>query len=146
MAYLQNALLVIDLKELAGKVFETLKQGYSEAIYQRALSVELKRANIFHETEVVIEYDYQGVTIGNGRADIIIYTPDKKIIVVELKAKETSLKMPDIQQVVIYKEHLRKRFQIYKGVLINFPQKLGCKQEIEFIEIPEVNVSLDGTQ
>ena len=66
----------------AMKVHGTLGAGFQEVIYQRALEIELKRAEIEFGREVEQPIFYEGIEIGTRRADFIV----GRRVVVELKA------------------------------------------------------------
>lgn len=66
----------------AMKVHRTLGAGFQEVIYQRALEIELKRAEIEFGREVEQPIFYEGIGIGTRRADFIV----GRRVVVELKA------------------------------------------------------------
>jgi GxxExxY protein len=66
------------------KVHSELGPGFLEAIYQRALAIELKKRGIAvaTETEVIISYD--GHVVGRHRLDLVV---DNRVIV-EVKTVE----------------------------------------------------------
>jgi len=66
----------------AMKVHNKLGFGFQEVIYQRALAIELERANINFEREKSIEIYYDEIMIGSRRVDFLV---NGKILV-ELKA------------------------------------------------------------
>ena len=66
----------------AMKVHATLGNGFQEVIYQRCLLIELARAGLAHAREVEQTIYYEGIDVGNRRADFVV---ESKIIV-ELKA------------------------------------------------------------
>jgi GxxExxY protein len=60
------------IRDICQAVWSSLGPGFSEKMYHNALEVELRNRNIPYETERIIPVTYQGHTIGNIRADIII--------------------------------------------------------------------------
>ena len=64
------------------KVHKTLGSGFQEVIYQRALAIEMERAEIDFGREVEQPIYYEGIAIGSRRADFIV----ENRVVVELKA------------------------------------------------------------
>ncbi|NUN99735.1 MAG: GxxExxY protein [Saprospiraceae bacterium] len=74
--------LTYDIIGCAMKVHNKLGPGFQEVIYQRCLTIELKRAGIsfVREQEHVIYYDE--IEVGTRRADFVV---DNKVVV-ELKA------------------------------------------------------------
>ena len=70
------------LAELGSEVFSVLGPGYTECVYHNALLVLLRKHGVPYETERIIPVVFEGHTIGNVRADIVV----DNSIVVELKA------------------------------------------------------------
>lgn len=66
------------------EVHRHLGPGFQEITYQRALMVELRHRGIPFQDEVPVVLDYKGVSIGEGRIDLLI---DGRLVV-ELKATE----------------------------------------------------------
>ena len=64
------------------KIHNTLGNGFQEVIYQRCLSIELKRTGLQFGREVNQNIFYEGIYVGTRRAD---FTVEDKVIV-ELKA------------------------------------------------------------
>ena len=76
------AKIVVDA---AYTVHVALGPGLLESVYHRALVYELKKRELFVETEVSIPITYDGVQLGEGfRTDIIV---ENKVII-ELKSVE----------------------------------------------------------
>ncbi len=98
----------------AMKVHTTLGNGFQEIIYQRALAIEMKKAqlNFVRECEIKIFYDYE--EIGTRRVDFLV----EDSILIELKA------LKGIEDV-----HLAQglnylvAYNLDKGLLINFGAK-----------------------
>ncbi len=93
------------------KVHSTLGNGFQEIIYQRALTIELRKANLSFVSEQEIPIYYDDECIGKRRADFLI----EDEVMLELKAV---IKMEDahlaqgLNYLVAYK--------MEKGLLINF--------------------------
>jgi len=111
------------IRDVCQAVWSSLGPGFSERIYHNALEVELRKRNMPYETERIIPVTYQGHTIGNIRADIII---DHSIIL-------------EIKSVSKLNEQFRIQIQKYmeltgctQGYLINFPPDKTIV-DIEFI-------------
>ena len=65
------------------KVYNTLKPGFLEAVYQEALEIEFKRQQIPFEREKELKIYYDGIELKQTyRADFVCYDN----IIVELKA------------------------------------------------------------
>ena len=95
----------------AMKVHNKLGFGFQEVIYQRALAIELDRANIKFEREKSIDIYYDEIMIGARRVDFLI---DENILV-ELKAV-AELDKNHLAQAKNYLEV----FNLPCGLLINF--------------------------
>ena len=95
----------------AMKVHSELGSGFQEVIYQRALSIELSKANLPHRREVDMNIFYCGHHVGTRRVDILV---DDRISV-ELKA---IAKLEDVHlaQGINYLE----AYNLQTGLLINF--------------------------
>lgn len=111
------------LKIISTKIFEKLGPGYSERIYHNAFEVELRLRGIQYETEKILPVLYEGHTIGNLRADLII----EGRTIVELKS------------VARLKDEFRNQVRNYanltgleSGYLINFPCVAG-EPEVECV-------------
>ena len=95
----------------AMSVHSKLGNGFQEVIYQRALAIEFKKANLdfVREMEMIIYYD--GEEIGNRRVDFFV----EGLIMVELKAL-TQLEKVHLSQALNYLE----AYKMEVGLLINF--------------------------
>lgn len=108
-------------EELTGKIIgcalevhKRLGNGFQEVIYQRALDVELKLANIHFAREMEMMIYYRDVEIGTRRVDFFV----ENKIMVELKAV---IKLEDahLAQAINYLEV----YNMEVGLLINFGNK-----------------------
>ena len=90
--------------------------GFQEVIYQRALAIELERANLKFKRELEFPIFYKDVTapIGTRRVDFLV--EDK--VLIELKALSV-LEDLHLNQVLNY----LKAYKIEIGLLINFGEK-----------------------
>lgn len=100
--------------------------GYSERIYHNAFEVELRRAGIQYETEKILPVIYEGHTIGNLRADLVL----EGRTIVELKST-TKLKDEFRNQV---RNYIRLT-GLESGYLVNFPCVSG-EVEVECVASP----------
>ncbi len=105
------------------EVHKALGPGFLEAVYQEALSLELKDANIPFNKEKVLEVWYKGILLEKKYvADFICFDE----VIVELKACD-SLSPEHIAQVLNYLKATGKKI----GLLINFgSQSLQYKRVI----------------
>ena len=95
----------------AMKVHSFLGNGFQEVIYQRALEIEFRKANIIFARELEMHIIYDGQDIGTRRVDFLVESK----VVVELKAI-----------IVLEDVHLAQglnylvAYKMDKGLLINF--------------------------
>lgn len=97
--------------DCAMAVHRQLGPGFLEAIYQRAMTIEMTRVGLPFEQEKRVGVLYDGVLIPGQRVDLIV----AHAVVVELKAVE---RFDEIHraQVISYLRTLKLR----AGLLINF--------------------------
>ena len=100
------------LKTFSKHVFSCLGAGFSERVYHNAMEVLLKKENIQYKSEQIIPVMFEGVEVGQVRADLVI---DGKIVV-ELKSVR-SIKDDHATQCAMY----MKLLNIDSGLVINFP-------------------------
>jgi GxxExxY protein len=95
----------------AMEVHRALGPGYPEAVYEKALCIELRLREIPFAYEVTIEVGYKGESVGQGRMDFLI----DGSLVVEIKTVD-ELAMIHHSQVITYLKATGCRL----GLLINF--------------------------
>ena len=94
------------------EVYRTLGCGFLEAVYQKALEVELAQRNIPFVSQAEIEVEYKGVKLEQVyRADLICYNK----IILELKAVQALLPEHEAQ----LQNYLRAT-KLRVGLLVNF--------------------------
>ena len=93
------------------KVHSTLGNGFQEVIYQRALAIEMRKAQLHFEREKKIAIYYDGEEVGIRRVDFFV---DGKIMV-ELKAT-SALEKVHLAQTLNYLE----AYNMEIGLLVNF--------------------------
>ena len=94
------------------KVYNTLKHGFLEAVYQEALEIEFKKQGIPYEREKKIQIMYKGKPLGEPyRADFVCYGK----IIVELKTVDEILGIHRAQVI-----HYLKATKMKLGILVNF--------------------------
>ncbi|MBB5396020.1 GxxExxY protein [Mucilaginibacter sp. AK015] len=98
----------------AMKVHGVLGNGFQEVIYQRALAIELSKADLAYARELDMVIYYDGIDIGARRVDFFI----ENTIMVELKAI-IQLEEVHLAQAMNYLE----AYNIEIGLLINFGSK-----------------------
>lgn len=114
---------VSDIIDISIQIINTLKTGFNEVVYQKALELELRLLGVKHESERIIPILYKHHQIGFGRADIVVNDE----IIIELKAvgKLSDKATDQLNQYL-------KFTGLKQGVVINFNQTTG---EIDYKEI-----------
>ncbi len=98
----------------AMKVHRTLGNGFQEVIYQRALAIEMKCADLHYQRELEMSIFYEGFNIGTRRVDFFV----EDTILVELKAI-IKLEEVHLAQAMNYCQ----AYNLPIGLLINFGSK-----------------------
>jgi GxxExxY protein len=96
---------------IAFTVHNNLGSGFLEKIYEKAMLIELRKANIFGESQYPIPVFYDDEQIGDYYADLFI----ENRLIIELKSVE-NLASSHEKQLVNY----LTATQIDDGLLINF--------------------------
>lgn len=118
------------LKEVCAKVSDEfgLYPHLSEAVYQRALQVELLQQHdvVAVETEVVLPVEYRGYHVGTVRADLVVNPkenadcPCPQETVIELK-KVPRITQSHIDQLYTYMSlKMQKTGSTVHGAVVNF--------------------------
>jgi GxxExxY protein len=95
----------------AQRVHAALGNGFQEAIYQRALAIELQQAELKFARELEMPIYYSGEHIGSRRVDFLV---EKKVLV-ELKA------VKEIEDVHLAQGlNYLTAYKLDLGLLINF--------------------------
>ncbi len=79
----------------AYKVYNKMGFGFLESVYEKCLLIEMRKANLKYESQKKITVTYEGETVGEFLADIIV----QDTIIVELKSVKTIIKSHEIQLV-----------------------------------------------
>lgn len=98
----------------AMRVHSILGNGFQEVIYQKALAIELSKANLAYAREMEMIIYYDGIEIGTRRVDFFV----EGVIMVELKAL-IALEDVHLAQAMNYLE----AYKMEIGLLINFGSK-----------------------
>ncbi|HKJ30904.1 MAG TPA: GxxExxY protein [Balneolales bacterium] len=104
----------------AMKVHSTLGNGFQEVIYQRALAIEMDKADISFVREQEMPIHYAGFEIGTRRVDFLV----ENEVLVELKAL---VKLEDVH--IAQGLNYLDAYKLDKGLLLNFgAQSLEVKR------------------
>lgn len=118
--------IIKKIKKFATEVYKILGAGYNETVYEEALGLELRKADIDYEIEFNTEIMYKDEKVGIHKLDFII----EKKFVVELKAG-SSIQKSHISQTKSY----LKTLGLKGGLLINFPYPDKDEPEFEEVEV-----------
>ena len=114
------------IQQYAQHVYKVLGPGFSEKIYHNAMEVVLRKNGVPYETERIVPIVFEGHTIGNLRADIIINNKT----VLELKSVKT---VNDVM--VTQAQNYLKLTGLTESYLINFPPTLNTELEIRYVTL-----------
>ena len=105
----------------AMKVYNTLRHGFLEAVYQEALEIEFKKQDVPFEREKELKIYYDGIELKQTyRADFVCYGN----IIVELKAVA---QLDDTHRSQIYNYLCATGYKV--GLLFNFGHYDGLEIE-----------------
>ena len=100
----------------AMQVHSVLGSGFPEAVYQRALAIELHREGVVAEREIETPIFYRNERIGTRRVNFLAAGPTPaQSILVELKA-QAALTDAHQAQIINYLE----AYRLHVGLLLNF--------------------------
>lgn len=100
-----------DVIGAAIEVHRVLGPGYLEMVYEQALALELAGRGVPFARQAIIDVEYKGQRIGEGRLDFLV----GGVLIVELKATEVLAPVHQAQ-VISYLKATGCRL----GLLINF--------------------------
>jgi len=104
----------------AYKVHSTLGKGFLEKVYENAMMVELNKLDIAVQQQAPVQVSYEGQTIGEYYADLIV----EERVICELKSVEKLLKTHEMQ-LVNYLTATGKD----TGLLINFSDLVEVRRK-----------------
>ena len=107
------------------KVHSTLGNGFQEVIYQRALSIEMRKQDLGFQREMEMTIQYEGYDIGTRRVDFFV----EDNIMVEIKAV---IRLEDVH--LAQAMNYCQAYNLPIGLLINF----GARS-LEFKRVYNVN-------
>jgi GxxExxY protein len=103
------------LVSIVKHVFSELGSGYKENVYQKALEIELQRANVTFQSEVICPVIYKNVQVGYERADVVLEYENANYVL-ELKSQTSSISKREVIQLYKYLNN----FKTSTGYIINF--------------------------
>lgn len=108
----------MDIRALAQTIWNELGPGYSERVYHNCMEVLLRKEGIPYESERIIPICFEGHTVGNLRADIIVNSE----LVLEFKAVAKLTDAAETQA-----SQYLKLLGLNRACLINFGKELEVK-------------------
>lgn len=111
-------------------VYNVLGYGFLEKVYQKALLVELRKLGLECQEEVPVKVFYEGIQVGDYRADIIV----QDCVIIENKAAEGLVEENEFQLI-----NYLKATNIEVGLLFNFGKKPEFKRKIFTNDRKEIN-------
>ena len=110
----------------AYRVYNTMGFGYLESVYEKCLMIELKKAGLRCETQKPITVRYEGETVGEFVADVVV----EDTIILELKSVRHLSEAHEVQLV----NYLVATGNAV-GLLINFgEEKVEVKRKLRKLE------------
>ena len=106
----------------AYRVYNKMGYGFLESVYEKCLMIELKKAGFVAESQVPIHVEYEGETVGEFVADILV----EDVVILELKSVKRIVRAHEIQ-LVNYLVATRKDV----GLILNFSEaKVEVKRKV----------------
>ena len=137
--------LISTVKKCARSVYEELRAGWPEKVYQQAMEVALREKGIDYEDQRVLPISYKNHVVGEGIPDLVIWTAAGRVaIVIDLKW-EPYVKEDHRAQVAKYIQELKKQVRpdeevLDTGFVINFVKESAKKIDGEAEELGGVQV------
>ncbi|GIK21788.1 MAG: GxxExxY protein [Ignavibacteriales bacterium] len=103
------------------KVYNSLGYGFLEKVYENALKIELKRANLKVDQQKNVKVFYNEFEVGDYFADLIV----EDLVIVELKAAESLCEEHEAQLI-----NYLKATNLEVGLLLNFGKKAEFKRKV----------------
>ncbi len=103
------------------RVHSKLGFGFLEKVYENALVIELKRANLDVVQQYPIDVYYDGVKVGIYCADIVV----NDLVILELKACSSISEEHEAQLI-----HYLRSSEYEVGLILNFAKKATVKRKV----------------
>lgn len=105
----------------AFKVHNELGFGFLESVYEKSLSIELRKLGIAHQVQAPVKVYYDGQIVGDFVCDVLV----KDQLIIELKSVQNIATVHEVQLV-----NYLKATRIDVGLLLNFaPSKVEVKRK-----------------
>jgi len=142
--------VIKEILDSARDVFQDLGEGWPEAVYQKAMEVELRERGIKYEEQIVLPVYYKDkYIVGESKPDLIILVElesGKRVhIVIELKT-DTGIKVDNKIQIQKYIKALNKSLRsendiVYPvGLIINFAKRSNKKLDGEKMQVNDSTI------
>jgi GxxExxY protein len=120
-----------ELIKIWKEVATILKKGHQESVYRDAVCIDLQNLGIQYDKEETMPIIYKGRTIGQIRADIVLY--NWLPIIIELKAVSTEIKQKHTWQCIRYMKSKNYKY----GAIVNFTDSETDELSYLFIIVAE---------
>lgn len=111
----------------AYRVYNKMGYGFLESVYEKCLLIELEKAGLHAESQVPIAVEYDGNSVGDFIADIIV----EDTVIIELKSVKQIICAHEVQ-LVNYLVATGKEI----GLILNFgPTKVDVKRKARTLAI-----------
>jgi GxxExxY protein len=142
--------VIKEILDSAKAVFQDLGEGWPEAVYQKAMEVELRERGIKYEEQIVLPVYYKDkYIVGESKPDLIILVElesGKRVhILIELKT-DTGIKEDNRIQVQKYIKALNRSLRsendiVYPvGFIINFAKRSNKKLDGEKMQVNDSTI------
>lgn len=123
LKHTDRAYLHSDLTDIASgafyRVYNVMGFGFLESVYRNALAIELRKAGVKFEREVLVEVWYDGEKVGHFKADFLL----EDRVILEVKASQ-ALCEADRKQLLNYLRGSR----VEVGLLLHFGPRPAVKR------------------
>ena len=119
--------LTTEIRQSFLKVYNSLGQGFSPEIYQRALMVELDNLNLTYRHSHDVNVYYEGISLGKCRVDFLVENELIVMIGTENLISERAREQLKNMCSATYGE---------EGILLNFGSRPGFFQSLKGDEVP----------
>ncbi len=117
----------------AFKVHQTLGSGFMEKVYENAMAIELKKANLGAQQQAPIAVHYNEIQVGEYYADLLV----ENRIICELKAAQTIAPEHELQLV-----NYLAATGLDVGLLLNFGKSVAVKRKFRTYRKPGLSGTL----
>ena len=119
--------LIEAINNCALRIRRQLPQGYLEAVYKNAMVIELRKLGLSFETEKPIKVFYDGLPVGEYKADIKAYKAVKKSGKFDLTSEQLDAYMKE-HNIPEIPQELKKSLEISRQIQAKEAEKKEAKK------------------